>query len=105
LIVVGLATILFGRGVRQYFDHDAKVLRNAALIVSVIWCRWIFDGAAEVLINPPLDPLAYANLVFSIIVGILIAIASVLIILIIHRQAKDFFATSKTKVDEFGENS
>ena len=102
LIVVGLATILFGRGVRQYFDHDARVLRNAALIVSVVWCRWIFDGAAEVLINPPMDPLAYTNLVFSIIVGILIAIASVLIILIIHRQAKDFFAASKTKVDEFG---
>ncbi|HKZ88234.1 MAG TPA: hypothetical protein VJ066_03625, partial [Candidatus Bathyarchaeia archaeon] len=64
-----------------------------------------FDGAAEVLINPPLDSLAYANLVFSIIVGILIAIASVLVILIVHRQAKDFFATSKSKVDEFGETT
>jgi len=105
LIVVGLATVLFGRAVRLYFDHDARVLRNAALIVSVVWCRWIFDGAAEVLINPPLDSLAYANLVFSIIVGILIAIASVLVILIVHRQAKDFFATSKSKVDEFGETT
>jgi len=101
LIVVGLATVLFGRGIRLYFEHDSRVLRNAALIVSIGWSRWIFDGAADVLISPKLG---YANLVYSIVVGILIAIASVLVILIIHRSAKDFFAESKTKVDEFGES-
>jgi putative membrane protein len=101
LIVVGLATILFGRAIRLYFDHDSRMLRNAALIVLVVWCRWIFDGAADVLITPG----GYTGLIFSIIVGILIGIASVLVILIIHRSAKDFFAESKTKVDEFGQNS
>jgi putative membrane protein len=101
LIVVGLATILFGRAIRLYFNHDARVLRNAALIVSIVWCRWIFDGAADVLITPG----GYTGLIFSIIVGILIGIASVLVILIIHRSAKGFFAESKTKVDEFGPNS
>jgi putative membrane protein len=101
LIVVGLATMLFGRAIRLYFDHDARMLRNAALIVSVVWCRWIFDGAADVLITPG----GYTGLIFSIIVGILIAIASFLVILIIHRSAKDFFAESKSKVDEFGQNS
>lgn len=101
LIVVGLATVLFGRGIRLYFEHDMRVLRNAVLIVSIAWSRWIFDGAADVLISPNLG---YANLVYSIVVGILIAIASVLVILIVHRSAKGFFAESKTKVDEFGEN-
>ena len=59
----------------------------------------IFDGASEVLINPSLG---YANLVFYIIVGILIAIASVLVILIVNRSAKAFFAKSKSEIDEFG---
>jgi uncharacterized membrane protein len=102
LIVVGLATILFGRAMRLYFDHDARVLRNAALIVSIVWCRWIFDGAADMLIS---ITFGYEKLVFNIIVGILIAIASFLVILIIHRSAKGFFDESKPKVDEFGQNS
>lgn len=101
LIVVGIATILFGRGIRLYFEHDARVLRNAVLVVSVAWSRWIFDGAADILISPALG---YANLIYSIVVGILIAIASVLVILIIHRSAKGFFATPKEKVNEFGES-
>jgi putative membrane protein len=98
LIVVGLATVLFGRGIRLYFEHDMRVLRNVVLIVSISWSRWIFDGAADVLISPDLG---YANLIWSIVVGILIAIASVLMILIVNRSAKGFFAESKTKVDEF----
>jgi hypothetical protein len=101
LIVVGIATILFGRGIRLYFEHDARVLRNAGFVVSVAWSRWIFDGAADILISPSLG---YANLIWSIVVGILIAIASVLVILIIHRSAKGFFAISQETVDEFGKN-
>jgi putative membrane protein len=102
LIVVGLATILFGRALRMYFAHDARVLRNAALIVSVIWCRFIFTSAATVLIAPNNTDIV-TSLVYNIIVGILIGIASVLIILIIHRSAKDFFTTSKSQIDEIGE--
>jgi hypothetical protein len=37
-------------------------------------------------------------------VGILIGIASVLIVVIFHRSAKDFFAKEKNRVDEFGES-
>ncbi len=97
LIVVGLATVLFGRAIRMYFDHDPRVLRNAALIVSVVWIRWIFYGFADVLTNPPGD---LTMLIFNIVVGILIAIASFLVILIVHRSARGFFAGSKEKVDE-----
>ncbi|MFB3889616.1 MAG: DUF373 family protein [Candidatus Bathyarchaeia archaeon] len=102
LIVVGIATVLFGRAIRLYFDHDPRVLRNAALIVSVVWCRWIFDGAADMLIS---ITFGYEKLVYNIVVGILITIASFLVTLIIHRSAKGFFAESKAKVDEFEENS
>jgi putative membrane protein len=99
LIIVGCSTVLIGRAISAYFDHDVRLLRNIALIVSVIWCRMIFDGAADVLIN---STAGVANLVFYIVVGILIAIASVLVMLIVHRSAKDFFVKPKGDVDEFG---
>jgi putative membrane protein len=104
LIIVGLCTVLLGRGIRMYFDRDARVLRNAALIVVIGWSRMIFTGTAEVLINP-VDGLSgnVTNLIFYIIVGILIAIASVLLILIIHRSAKGFFIESKDKANQFDE--
>jgi len=101
VMVVGIGTILFGRSIRMYFERDVRMLRNAALIVSVAWSRWILDGTADILISPETG---YEKLVFSIVVGILIGIASVLVIFIIHRSAKDFFKESKEKVDEFGEN-
>jgi hypothetical protein len=69
--------------------------------VSVAWSRWILDGTADILISPETG---YEKLVFSIVVGVLIGIASVLVIFIIHRSAKDFFEKSKEKVDEFGES-
>ncbi len=102
LMVVGICAVLVGRSVRWYFEHDARILRNAALIVSVVWTRWILDATGDILIQPDLG---YSTLVFNIVVGVLIGIASVLIIIIIHRSAKDFFRESKEAVDDFGEPS
>ncbi len=101
LMVVGLATILFGRSIRLYFERDARLLRNAALIVLVGWSRWILWATADILINPDMPP---DNLAFAIIVGILIGIASVLAIIVIHRSAKGFFGESKEEISEFGES-
>jgi putative membrane protein len=99
--VVGVGTVLFGRSIRLYFERDVRVLRNVALVVLVAWSRWILDGTADILINPGLG---YENLVFAIVVGILIAIASVLVVYIIQVSAKGFFAKPKEKVEEFGES-
>jgi O-antigen/teichoic acid export membrane protein len=101
-MIVGICAILFGRSIRWYFERDARILRNAALIVSVAWTRWILDATSNILINPDLG---YNTLVFNIVVGVLIGIASVLIIVIIHRSAKTFFRESKEEVDDFGEPS
>lgn len=101
LMVVGIGAFLFGRSVRWYFERDARILRNTALIVSVAWSRWILDATGDILIKPDLG---YNTLVFNVVVGVLIGIASVLIIVIIHRSARGFFKESKD-VDEFGELS
>ncbi len=101
LLVAGIIIVLFGRSVRLYFERDVRVLRNVALIVTVGWARWILDATASViydaaytkgssLIGSLNDPI-FANFVYTIVVGILIGIASILIIIIINRSAKDFF--------------
>jgi len=71
------------------------------LIASVAWSSVIFNGIAEVLISPTAGLL---SLIFYIIVGVLIAIASVLVMLIVHRSYKGFFIASDEKAEEFEES-
>ena len=106
LTIVGIIIALFGRSIRFYFERDTRLLRNTALIVSVAWFRWILDATANILIKPGLglENLEFSNLVYAIIVGILIAIASVLLVIVIHRSATDFFQKPESKAaDEFEE--
>ena len=108
LLIVGLSIVLLGRSVRLYFERDSRLLRNAALIVSVAWSRWVLEGTANVIIyyynksSPVIginDPI-FSNFLFTIIVGILIGVASVLLIYIINRSAKDFFKKREEKTEE-----
>jgi putative membrane protein len=99
LLVVGLSIILIGRSIRLYFEKDSRLLRNAALIVSVAWSYWIFEGTANVIIHYYQDSSAVVGLndeifrsfLFTIIVGILIGVASILLIYIVNRSTKIFF--------------
>jgi putative membrane protein len=100
LMVIGVILVLLGRAARWYFERDVKLLRNAALIVTVGWFREILDATSGVLIDPRMG---YEKLIFSIIIGILIGIASVLVVLVVHRSAKGFFEKSGEQED-FGES-
>jgi hypothetical protein len=66
------------------------------------WSRWILDGTSAVLINPETG--ATEKLIFSIVIGILIGIASALVILVIHRSARGFFKETEEQVEEFEES-
>lgn len=101
LIVVGVCVVLLGRAIRWYFEHDIKLLRNAALIVTIAWSRWILEGTSAVLTEQGGNP--ESMLIFSVIVGILIGIASVLVVFVIHRSARGFFKKTEERVEEFGE--
>jgi len=104
LMVVGIGIILFGRSIRLYFERDPRLLRNVALVVSIAWFRWILDATADILIAPGVgfENEVFSALVFTIVVGILIGIASVLLVIIIHRSTKDFFRESEDDADNFG---
>ncbi len=101
LIVVGICVALLGRAIRWYLEHDTRLLRNAALIVSVGWSRQILDATSDLLIRPESG---YEKLIFSIIVGIMIGIASVLVVFVVHRSSREFFGESEEQVEEFGES-
>ncbi|MEM3580963.1 MAG: DUF373 family protein [Candidatus Bathyarchaeia archaeon] len=102
LVIIGVCVALAGRAIRWYFERDARLLRNAALIVLVGWTRQIFESASNILINPKIG---YEVLIFSIVIGILLSVASLLIIVVIHRSAKGFFKESEEKVEELKEES
>ena len=101
LIVVGVCVVLFGRAIRWYFEHDIKLLRNTAVMVTVAWSRWILAGTAEALITQGMN---YEKLIFSVIVGVLIGIASVLVVFVIYRSARGFFRKTEERVEELGED-
>ena len=107
LLVVGIVIVLFGRSIRLYFERDPRLLRNVAVVVSVVWFRWILDATANILLKPGIgfEDVIFQNLVFTIVVGILIGIASVLLVIIIHRSTKGFFRESEEDVDDFGETA
>ncbi len=99
LLVAGIVIVLLGRSIRLYFERDTRLLRNVALIVSVAWSNWIFVATANVIIHyynvsnavVGLNDPFFQNFLFTIIVGILIGVASVLLINIVNRSAKGFF--------------
>lgn len=101
LIAVGIVVALLGRAIRLYLEHDARLLRNAALIVIIGWSRQIFLLTSNLLVTPETG---YERVIFSIVVGILIGIASVLVIFVVHRSAKGFFEETEEQAEEFGDD-
>jgi putative membrane protein len=99
LIVVGVCATLLGRAIRWYLERDARLLRNAVLIAITAWSRQIFDVAAGLLTNEG----NVGQLIFSVVIGILIGVASVLVIFVVHRSAAGFFKETEEQVEEFGE--
>jgi len=97
LVVVGISTVLFGRAIHWFFEHDSRLLRTVDIMVVVAWSSQIFYQASQILIDPTLS---YDTLVFSIIVGIVLAVASVLFTSLLHRQYAGFFREKDRKVEE-----
>lgn len=107
LLIVGICIVLLGRSIRLYFEKDSKLLRNVALIVTIAWFNQILDKTAGLLIayslgyttSIGLDSQVFSNFLFTIIVGILIGVASVLLIYILNRSARGFFKKEEKPED------
>ena len=101
LVIIGLCTALLGKAIRYYIEHDVKLLRNAALIVSIAWSRQILLGVSDLLINPIIPA---STLIVPILISILIAIASIMTAFLVQKLGGEFFVESEEKVQEFGKN-
>ncbi len=97
LLVVGVSVLLFGRAIRWFFEHDSRLLRTINIIVVVIWTSQIFSQVSRILINPALP---YDTLVFAIIVGIVLAVASVLVTSLVHRVYANYFREKEEVVTQ-----
>jgi putative membrane protein len=97
LTVVGIFIALFGRAVHWLIEHDSRLLRTVDIMVVVAWSYQIFYQASKILIDPALP---YETLVFSIAVGIILAVASVIITSLLHRLYPSFFHVKEKQVEE-----
>lgn len=101
LIVVGACVVLSGRAIRWYFERDIRLLRTVVIIVVVAWSSQIFGEVSEILISPEIGEVGWTKLAFTIVIGILLAIAASLMSLVINRRHGAFFKRRKKKLEEF----
>jgi hypothetical protein len=99
LVIVGICVFLSGRAIRWYLEHDTRLLRNVALIVIIGWSRQILDATSAVL----KDRRFSEGFIWMIVIGILLGIASFLIIIVAQRSAKGFFQRTEGQAEDFAE--
>ncbi|MFA5572521.1 MAG: DUF373 family protein [Candidatus Bathyarchaeia archaeon] len=103
LMIVGICIVLLGRSIKLYIERDSKLLRNIALIVTIAWFSQILNSTAGLLLaqgrSTNIGFEVFSEFLFTIIVGILIGVASVLLIYIVNRSAKGFFKKEEKPED------
>jgi len=97
LIVIGVCVVLSGRAIRWYFDRDIRLLRTLVFIAVIAWSSQIFSRVSVILIDPTVKGV---ELVFTIFIGILLAIAASLIAFVINIKYGSFFKRQK-EIEEF----
>jgi len=97
LIVIGICVLLSGRAIRWFFEHDSRLLRTVVIVVVVAWSSQIFYQASQILITPILT---YETLVYTIVIGIFLTVASFLITTVIHKKYAYFFREKEAKVEK-----
>lgn len=98
LIVIGICIALSGRAIYWYFKQDIRLLRTLVIVVVIAWSSQLFNQVSSILINPGGG---WTELVFSIFIGILLAIAASLVALVINIKYGSFFKKRKQKIEEF----
>ncbi|UCG35997.1 MAG: DUF373 family protein [Candidatus Bathyarchaeota archaeon] len=101
LIVIGICVVLSGRAVRWYFERDIRLLRTLVFIVVIAWSSQLFGQVSSIFIDPTRTG---AELVFTIFIGIMLAIAMTLVAFLINIKYGSFFKKRKEKIEEFDQS-
>lgn len=97
LIVIGICVLLSGRAIRLFLEHDGRLFRTVIIVIVVAWSSQIFYETSRILIQPALN---YERLVFAIVIGILLTVASFLITTLLHKMYANFFREKETEIEE-----
>ncbi len=98
LIVIGVCIMLSGGVIRWFLERDTRFWYTLVVMVVTAWSQQIIYQAAQILINPGRP---YGDLVFTIIIGILLAAASSLVVYLLHLKYAHFFKEKESQVAEF----
>jgi len=88
LIIIGVCISLAGRTIGYLLDKDSRFWRTSALVIISAWSWTIFNEISLIIINPNRPP---EPLVVSIIVGIIVIVASGLTTHFLSRKYQDTF--------------
>ncbi len=94
LTVLGICVLLSGRAIRWYFERDSKLLRTIVIVAVVAWSSQIFSQASRILREPAYE---WFGLAFSILIGMLLAVAMTLITYFVHWKYGDLFREKEAK--------
>jgi len=94
MVVIGVCVIFLGKSVGYLLDRDSRFWRTSALVVICAWSWAVFNEISQIIIDPTLPP---ATLIASIIIGIVIVVASGLTTHLLGRKYQKLF---KEKADE-----
>ncbi|MDR2203134.1 MAG: DUF373 family protein [Nitrososphaerota archaeon] len=109
LLVIGAVLVATGRSATFYFEKDSRLLRNLVVITEVAWIRMILNSTAnllqqqEIILGFQSD--VFRTFIWSIIIGVLMGIASILVITVIGKSkaATGFFKESDKEKPETDE--
>jgi len=94
LTVIGICTIFLGKSVAYLLDRDSRFWRTTALVAVFAWSWMILNEISRIIIDPSIPP---DSLVISIIIGIVIIVASGLTTHLLSRKYRDFFQKREKK--------
>jgi len=90
IVTIGVCIIFSGKALGYLLERDSRFWRTAALVVICAWSWAVFNEMSRILINPSLPP---GNLIASIIIGIIIIIASILCVHFLGKRYRAYFET------------
>jgi uncharacterized membrane protein len=101
LIGIGLCTILVGRAVRWFFEHDPRLWRTVVIVAGVATTAVMFYMASELLIN---IEVGYEKLLITIIGGISIIMLTGLSVIVLRRKYRSYFKETEEDVEDLTAN-
>ena len=100
-IAIGLCVILSGRAVRWFFERDLRLWRTIVIVVGVAWSSVMFVEASQILI----DPISISRtLVYSIVGGIPVIVATVLTTVLLRRRYRGYFEDTEEPLVDLEES-